>query len=113
MNKHNLDINDVYKDCKREGYVDFAGKLRYNDEQEACFNFGKYKGQTFVSVIEKYTYYIDWMLIDKGNFFTSEFKLVVSRLLYNYMLTIENTNNTLLHPINDILNRFGIKNTYG
>jgi len=42
--------------------VDFAGRIVYNDKDEEIFNFGKYKGQTVVSVLAKDPSYYSWMM---------------------------------------------------
>jgi len=46
--------------------VDFVGRIVYNDNDEEIFNFGKYKGQKVVSVLDKDPAYYDWMM--KGEF---------------------------------------------
>ena len=33
--------------------TDFAGRIVFNDKDQEVFNFGKYKGQTVESVLEK------------------------------------------------------------
>lgn len=43
-------------------FVDLAGHLVYNDKGEEIFNFGKYKGQTAVSVFQREPQYYDWMM---------------------------------------------------
>jgi DNA polymerase-3 subunit epsilon len=42
--------------------VDFVGRIVYNDKDEEIFNFGKYKGQTVVSVLAKDPAYYPWMM---------------------------------------------------
>jgi len=42
--------------------VDFAGRIVYNDKDEEIFNFGKYKGQTVVSILAKDPSYYSWMM---------------------------------------------------
>ena len=42
--------------------VDFVGRIVYNDKDEEIFNFGKYKGQTVVSVLTKDPSYYSWMM---------------------------------------------------
>jgi len=58
-------LNDVgklseYSTHKRS--VDFAGRIVYNDKGEEIFNFGKYNGQTVVSVLTKDPAYYSWMM---------------------------------------------------
>ena len=42
--------------------VDFMGRIVYNDKDEEIINFGKYKGQTVVSVLAKDPGYYSWMM---------------------------------------------------
>ena len=42
--------------------VDFVGRIVYNDNNQEIFNFGKYKGQTVVSVLAKDPSYYSWMM---------------------------------------------------
>jgi DNA polymerase-3 subunit epsilon len=42
--------------------VDFIGRIVYNEKDEEIFNFGKYKGQTVVSVLAKDPSYYSWMM---------------------------------------------------
>ena len=42
--------------------VDFVGRIVYNDKDEETFNFGKYKGQTVVSVLARDPSYYTWMM---------------------------------------------------
>ncbi len=41
--------------------VDFAGRIIYNDKGEETFNFGKYKGMTVVSVLQRDPGYYSWL----------------------------------------------------
>jgi DNA polymerase-3 subunit epsilon len=41
--------------------VDMAGFIVYNQNQEECFSFGKYKGQTVVSVLQSNPGYFSWI----------------------------------------------------
>jgi DNA polymerase-3 subunit epsilon len=42
--------------------VDFMGRIVLNERDEEIFNFGKYKGQTVVSVFAKDPSYYSWMM---------------------------------------------------
>lgn len=42
--------------------VDFAGRMVYNKEGVACFNFGKHKGKPVVQVFEEEPSYFGWMM---------------------------------------------------
>ncbi len=42
--------------------ADFVGRIVFNEKNEEIFNFGKYKGQTVVSVLSKDTSYYSWMM---------------------------------------------------
>jgi DNA polymerase-3 subunit epsilon len=58
-------LNDVDKLSEYSTHsrtVDFVGRIVYNDKDEEVFNFGKYKGQTVVSVLARDTSYYSWMM---------------------------------------------------
>jgi len=54
--------------------VDFAGRLVYNNNGEEVFNFGKNKGKTVESVLEKQPGYYDWIM-------KSDFPLYTKKVL--------------------------------
>jgi DNA polymerase III subunit epsilon len=47
-------------------FVDLAGRLAYNQNDEIVFNFGKHKDKTVVEVLKTEPSYYDWMM--KGDF---------------------------------------------
>lgn len=56
------DVDELSKFSSHNKNADFAGRIVYNDKGEEVFNFGKYKGQTVESVLEKDQGYFGWML---------------------------------------------------
>ena len=68
------DIDEISKFSSHNKNVDFAGRIVYNDKGEEIFNFGKYKGQTVESVLEKDQGYFGWML-------NSDFPLYTKKIL--------------------------------
>lgn len=42
--------------------VDFAGRMVYNEDEVACFNFGKHKGKPVFQVFDEETSYYGWMM---------------------------------------------------
>jgi len=46
--------------------LDFAGRLTYNAQGAAVFNFGKHKGKPVIQVLQQEPTYYDWMM--KGDF---------------------------------------------
>ncbi|MDR1154340.1 MAG: 3'-5' exonuclease [Bacteroidales bacterium] len=58
--QNNVDKLSEYSAHSRT--VDFVGRIVYNDKDEEIFNFGKYKGQTVVSVLAKDPSYYPWMM---------------------------------------------------
>ena len=58
--QNNIDNLSEYSAHSRA--VDFAGRIVYNDKDEEIFNFGKYKGQTVVSIFAKDPSYYAWMM---------------------------------------------------
>ncbi|MBR5802982.1 MAG: ribonuclease H-like domain-containing protein [Bacteroidaceae bacterium] len=57
--------------------VDFAGRMVYNEQGIATFNFGKYKGQSVEEVLRKDPGYYSWML--QGDF-TLNTKQMLTRI---------------------------------
>ncbi|NOQ27449.1 MAG: 3'-5' exonuclease [Bacteroidales bacterium] len=58
----NNDIEEISKFSTHNKNADFAGRIVFNDKDEEVFNFGKHKGQTVESVLEKDKGYFNWML---------------------------------------------------
>jgi len=56
------DVNDLSEFSAHSRAVDFVGRIVYNDKDEEIFNFGKYKGQTVVSVLAKDPSFYSWMM---------------------------------------------------
>ena len=56
------DIDQLSKYSAHTRSVDFAGRIVYNDMNEEIFNFGRYKGQTVVSVLAADPSYYSWMM---------------------------------------------------
>ena len=42
-------------------FADMAGFIVFNEYNEECFSFGKYKGQTVVSVLQTNPGYFSWI----------------------------------------------------
>ena len=59
--------------------VDLAGRIILNDEDEEVFNFGKYKGITVESVLQKDPGYFGWIL-------NGDFPLYTKKVLTNIKL---------------------------
>ena len=70
----NNDVEELSKFSSHNKNADFAGRIVFNDEEEEVFNFGKYKGQTVESVLEKDQGYFSWML-------NSDFPLYTKKVL--------------------------------
>ncbi len=56
------DMEIIHNLCERRKKVDFAGHLVYNENDQAVFNFGKYKNMTVEDVLSKDTGYFSWMM---------------------------------------------------
>jgi len=61
--------------------VDFAGRIIYNEEDVAVFNFGKYKGKPVSEILEKDPGYYGWMM-------NGDFPLYTKKVLTNIKLGI-------------------------
>ena len=55
------DVDQLHSFTNLNKPVDFAGRMVYNDQGEACFNFGKHKGRTVKDVFESEPSYYSWM----------------------------------------------------
>ena len=58
--QNNVDQLSQYSAQTRS--VDFVGRIVLNEKDEEIFNFGKYKGQTVLSVLAKDPSYYSWMM---------------------------------------------------
>jgi DNA polymerase-3 subunit epsilon len=67
-------MDELSKFSSHNKNADFAGRIIFNDKDEEVFNFGKYKGQTVESVLEKDQGYFSWML-------NSDFPLYTKKVL--------------------------------
>lgn len=56
------DVDFLANFSKMHNNIDLAGRFIANDKGEAVFNFGKYKGQRVVEVLQKDPNYYDWMI---------------------------------------------------
>ena len=68
------DMEELSKFSSHNRNVDFAGRIVLNDKDEEVFNFGKYKGKTVESVLEKDSGYYGWIL-------NSDFPLYTKKML--------------------------------
>jgi len=67
-------MDELSKFSSHNKNADFAGRIVFNDKDQEVFNFGKYKGQTVESVLEKDQGYFSWML-------NSDFPLYTKKVL--------------------------------
>ncbi|MGC9374332.1 MAG: exonuclease domain-containing protein [Bacteroidales bacterium] len=77
LDRYNELENDVEKLSEFSTHntnADFAGRIVYNDKGQEVFNFGKYKGKTVESVLEKDPGYFGWII-------NSEFPLYTKKVL--------------------------------
>ncbi len=60
------DIDYLSKFSTYHNYVDFAGRIIYNQKNEELFNFGKHKGKKISEVLKREPAYYQWMM--EGDF---------------------------------------------
>ena len=60
------DIDALSEYSSQNRNVDLAGRIIKNEKNEEVINFGKYKGQTVVSVFKKDPSYYSWIM--QGDF---------------------------------------------
>ena len=73
-------IDFLHKFSGQSNLVDLAGRLIYNEKQEAVFNFGKHKGKKVSEVFKSDYGYYDWMM--QGDF-PLQTKKVLTQLKLN------------------------------
>ena len=56
------DISKLSTFSKRQKSVDFAGFIILDEDRDAAFNFGKYKGEKVIDVFEREPGYFSWLL---------------------------------------------------
>ena len=56
------DVNFLAKYSCQTRFVDYAGRIVLNDDDEPVFNFGKHKGRRVVDVLSKEPSYYSWMM---------------------------------------------------
>lgn len=79
------DINYLSGFTSWSKFVDYAGRIIYNDKNEEVFNFGKYKGQRVVDVLQKDPSYYSWIM-------NGDFPLFTKKVLTE--IKIRNAQNT-------------------
>lgn len=70
-------VEYLHKFSGQDNLVDLAGRIRRNNEGEAVFYFGKYKGQSVKEVFKKDPSYYSWMM--RGDF-AENTKRVVTKI---------------------------------
>lgn len=68
------DMNALHEFSQQNKFVDLAGHIVMNDENQEVFNFGKYKGKKVLDVIGREPQYYDWIM-------RSEFPLYTKKIL--------------------------------
>lgn len=71
------DIDFLSDFTSKTKFVDYAGRLIYNDKNEPCFNFGKHKGKRVVDVFTSEPSYYSWMMAGS---FTSDTKKELTKI---------------------------------
>ena len=61
-------IDYLSKFTKNGNTIDFAGRLAYNDKNEAIYNFGKHKGKTIKEVTQIEPGYYSWFVSPQTDF---------------------------------------------
>lgn len=56
------DVDALHQFTNLNKPVDFAGRMVFNDNDEACFNFGKHKGKTLFEVFDTEPSYYSWIM---------------------------------------------------
>jgi DNA polymerase-3 subunit epsilon len=75
-------VEFLHKYSGQSNLVDLAGRMIYNDKQQAVFNFGKHRGKPVTEVFRTDTGYYDWMM--NGDF-PLQTKKVLTQLKLNML----------------------------
>ena len=79
----NNDMEELSVFSSHNKNADFAGRIVFNDKDEEVFNFGKYKGQTVESVLEKDQGYFSWMLNSNFPLYTKKVLTAIKLRKFN------------------------------
>jgi len=58
----NNNMDELHNFCNKEKKVDFAGRMKFNEDGVEVFNFGKYKNLPVVEVLKRDPSYYSWIL---------------------------------------------------
>jgi len=73
----------LYKFSTHTTNVDFAGRIVYNDKGQEVFNFGKYKGKTVESVLERDPGYYGWIVNNEFPLYTKKVLTAIKLRKFN------------------------------
>lgn len=79
----NNDMEELSVFSSHNKNADFAGRIVFNDKDEEIFNFGKYKGQTVESVLDKDQGYFSWMLNSNFPLYTKKVLTAIKLRKFN------------------------------
>ncbi|HET8828082.1 MAG TPA: exonuclease domain-containing protein [Pelobium sp.] len=85
------DVDGLHSFTNLNKPVDFAGRMVFNEDEVACFNFGKHKGKPVFQVFEEEPSYYAWMM--KG-----DFPLYTKNRLENFWKAHRNQKNETKQP---------------
>jgi len=77
------DIEKLSKFSTHNTNVDFAGRIVYNDKGQEVFNFGKYKGKTVESVLERDPGYYGWIVNNEFPLYTKKVLTAIKLRKFN------------------------------
>lgn len=77
------DVDRLHKFTQDERIIDVTNRLKFNDQGEIVFNFGKYIGKSFDQVFEEDRNYFYWIL-------NKDFAVQVKNTVRKYLKTKEN-----------------------
>ncbi len=82
LGKITSDIESLHTITAADTFIDYAGRMIYNDQKVPAFNFGKYKGKTVQQVLRRDPAYFDWIM-------KSDFALDTKRKLTQIKLSLK------------------------
>jgi len=70
----------------RQKFADFAGFIRFDEDGDECFSFGKHKGKKVTEVLQKEPGYFGWLLDADFPLFTKKVLTAIKLRAFNQKL---------------------------
>lgn len=75
------DVKALHEFTQDSNTIDVTNRLRYDENGEVIFNFGKYNGQTVKAILKSEPHYCSWIM---GKDFSVQVKKTISKIMNEY-----------------------------